>query len=1020
MSDEEPYGTTPLPTPRTAGAGNGGCPIKVTFDDSVSKVFETSRAQQPQSQTMANFEAQRSDRCINGAVVDVNQHFVVYAVKNGLIRVLHRHSTMRALLRAHKNQVVTDIRFFQEGDVLASASASEDRSSVIIWRVFERTSEILSEILLEITTSNFSISRVVWHPFNPNQFWMIHTTPAGGSSNKKQRKTIATLVETTRLVTHPHETENHAVCDFYSDGVIMDNAVQLVDNAFGSLADLKWSGRETRHVVTCHETGEIALWDLKRVVADSDSPQGVLTPTCISVLRDEVAQSPSSSWSRILFLLHDDVASKKGTASGDDDALTTCFVTAADNNRVLTLWSPFKANGGKPNKLQVLTLEKPSPSYLVDVCYMAAAPGDASPPACFIIMADRYEGKIFAFHCKSVWSSGAGSKKALLVGCDYVVPFQTQYPIYSWSTTSVPTADIAEEEITEQGGLIFDMKLFAYQPTYVQSLTLTALSCLPPENSWTDPTPGVSYERLAPSSTTQDGAAYASAHVSEIASDDGNNMEYDEEYEIDDVDEEGENGNGDDFEDAYEDAPEASALPAPAGFGSSSSSAAPTPLSNNPFANWLGSIATKSGAPPPPPPLPPPPPSEPTPPPPPPPPTVVEPAPASAPQSLLSPIQLLGLTKKKDDASPAVAVPEPEAEKAFSDKNQNQKGKSKSPKPGRPSPAPQRQQETGASDVSNGDKISANQVRNVIRDEFNNNILPQLETTIRTSLASAVVRPIQSSISSLSKDGIRADTDALAASMSNSVDEPLRAAFASSMKTVLIPTLESVTNQVFAQISERLEQGMASKSAADTTTSLGPSKELEAISSQLTTMTALVAELTNEVQTLRATVAAQQQQQASPVSPPVPPAPYPSSVSPVESKRNEIRTLLDAKNYQQAFTVAVSANQSELVLFCCSNLDVTEVLGGESPSLSQPILLCLMQQLGAVLASSSASTLELELEWMQEIAYALEPNDPQIKNHVPRVLQDIVASINRRMEQADPGLRAKLRRLLQVVRGMQM
>lgn len=153
----------------------------------------------------------------------VNQHFVVYAVKKGLIRVLHRHSTLRSLLRAHSEQTVTDIQFFQDGDVLATAGSSPTSSKIVVWRIFERSPEICSEILLEISTSHLFMTRVVWHPFNPNQFWMLHTA---NTTNKKQ---LATLVETTRIMTTPDEIHNHAVADFCSNTLLMHGRSDAID-----------------------------------------------------------------------------------------------------------------------------------------------------------------------------------------------------------------------------------------------------------------------------------------------------------------------------------------------------------------------------------------------------------------------------------------------------------------------------------------------------------------------------------------------------------------------------------------------------------------------------------------------------------------------------------------------------------------------------------------------------------------------------------------------------------------------
>ena len=106
----EGVGTTALPT------SSAGSPVRVYLDTAVLM----QSAAQPQASSLANFDAAAYEDTINGKRIDINQHLIVYVVKNGLIRVLHRHTPMKTLLRAHKEQHVTDLQFFQDGDVLAT------------------------------------------------------------------------------------------------------------------------------------------------------------------------------------------------------------------------------------------------------------------------------------------------------------------------------------------------------------------------------------------------------------------------------------------------------------------------------------------------------------------------------------------------------------------------------------------------------------------------------------------------------------------------------------------------------------------------------------------------------------------------------------------------------------------------------------------------------------------------------------------------------------------------------------
>jgi hypothetical protein len=148
----------------------------------------------------------------------------------------------------------------------------------------------------------------------------------------------------------------------------------------------------------------------------------------------------------------------------------------------------------------------------------------------------------------------------------------------------------------------------------------------------------------------------------------------------------------------------------------------------------------------------------------------------------------------------------------------------------------------------------------------------------------------------------------------------------------------------------------------------------------------------------------------------------PPAVVKLEQTRNEVGHLLSQERYEAAFTKAVSASTADMAVYACAHADLGKVLGGASPALSQPILLCLMQQLGSALpAASSPDVLSTELAWLQEIALTLNPAEPSIQRHVPSVLQQLVGSINATMASEGNGqVRRKLQMLLQVLRGMQL
>jgi enhancer of mRNA-decapping protein 4 len=228
------------------------------------------------------------------------------------------------------------------------------------------------------------------------------------------------------------------------------------------------------------------------------------------------------------------------------------------------------------------------------------------------------------------------------------------------------------------------------------------------------------------------------------------------------------------------------------------------------------------------------------------------------------------------------------------------------------------------------------------------------------------------------------------------------------MKTVLVPAFESATRQMFLQVASSLEKGLATQQ---------PTDSMEGLTAKLDEMARAMESLSLEVAQLRSAVASSQG-----VRPASPFGATSRAVPPPDSKqatRDGIIALLQKQDYEAAFTKALTASTVDMAVFCCKNSSVSDVLGGSSPALTQPILLCLMQQLGAVLVSSKDDELQMILVWLQEIGLTLDPTYHLINTHVPGVLQQLVASIDTKMAEGDPKLRRPLQMLLQVIRGMQ-
>ena len=1099
--NDEPFGTTSIPT----GA------FSLTFDE--SKLEESFFgggsngavvAQQPQTQAFATYEATKNETLdplitLNGSLIDVNTHFVVYALKNGLIRVLHRQSAMRALLRGHSNQVVTDITFFHDGDTLATVGndKASQKSTLIVWRVYENPPEIGSERLLEITNLDFggapdlTMSRLEWHPFNPNQFWMTHSTATS--------KQVATLVETTRIQTkmvlhqdpkdkNP-QPRQHAACQWHSPYCVMENAIQLrqqdSSGVDGQLVDLCWSGRDARHVLSVHKNGNIVLWDLKAKEGngleanededeneDTDSGDSTIQPKKLFLLKEAGVEH-----SRCMFLPHEQ-AVELHSNNEDLESITTCFVTASDTNSKITIWSAFcqkkqtdqysPRKTVNPTKLQEISFGNPSlSSFILDICFGPTNLNGKQPPSSFLVLGSRDTGKLYALHIKAEWSSQSADSP-LCSGVDYMVPFSLKHPVYSWSVVCCPTEDVADDDddfSSSRSG--FDIKTFAYQSKAVQCLTVTSNMALPPKDNSSNDASSSIYTLKALE------GPYAAASAS-------NEPTYEEdEYDVD--------------EDAEEEIVDAPTTAAPTAVPATSGGLFPGAA--NPFANWLGAIAGGSNVPdakkttedetlptPPAPsdlPMPPgitqqappgmmaPPPG-------------ISPTPAATnenEENFLNPLEFLtktmGVTptvdtitsvqaskeKKKKSSKPNNKSPRrsrsPKQQEGNNKKGNKNNSANKTPFPdgnvtilkraltaspplpsdpsvlsdpallaaaGIPipptTPAIVQQQPVVVAPTVDP-SVLEEQVQKAVIAAMSDLVVPAVRKSVQESFAT-LARPLHKSMDSLTKNGVSVDSDDLKEALD--VETPLKAAFADSLKNILVPSLQSITGQVLQQVQASMPKPPPPPK--------DDSKLLAAVVQQLQTMTSKMDALSSEVQGLRKTVseqtavaaaqaeaAAKQKRSGSSGS-----GNNPSQNNNIDELqiRNLIDVLLSKGKFEEAFTKAVATNTPQMTVYCCARSDLRNVL--TDGVLSQPILICLMQHLSAALAKSqSPQELQIELAWLQEITLTLNPNDPSIVQHVPKVLRGLVSNVNARLQMEGSGhFRRPLQMLLNSLMGMQL
>mmetsp|Transcript_26144 Transcript_26144/g.41060 ORF Transcript_26144/g.41060 Transcript_26144/m.41060 type:complete len:1029 (-) Transcript_26144:78-3164(-) len=1025
--------STPLPS-STIGSG-------AIYSPSGS----SSSPQQPRAAPVAHFASLPNDGIGNvrekspaiptsGRLLAANSKYIAYAVKKGLVRVIDRHTAAKTLLRGHADETrIVDAAFFgtegtaqrKEGisalwnqlcnnattnndggggnapqhappaaasDVLATVGGMKDSACVLIWKIKssdDDDNDLEAEKLFELRYPH--ATRIVWHPFNPNRFLLLTRTYDEGEWDNSQRS-VASIVDTSRL--NKTFKDGYALCDC-GDDKVLNGAAQFYVSANENTGanDVSWSHvKDARHVFTGHDDGKVRLWDLTK----NDGS----TVSCLHELdvASGMEESSDKRVTRVLFL-------SQYESADSDESMTPPFIVGTDSNQTITLWSGFPSNGDAPQRLRVFRLADVDPTSLVSVemCPSPYRPpvSSSSPsiPSSFLLLAERKKGCVHALHLDTEWKEG--SSTVVVKGFDYVSTLNVVHPVYSLciAPTEESGASLEEEK---------DVELCCIQSKAVQVLTLSAAMCAAPSKD----VGGTERGDLANGVTLID--------LPTEVSDEEAFEDFEDEYEMEDEVEYSTNHSGGIDED--EDVEETPVVVPTA-----------TMAEPNAFSNWLGAIANPIPVP-----------SVPAPPvpatkvksPTPPPglgfPTILPPlppAPDVSDSQFLSPMQILSgsenkaepskkAKKKKETAKKASTPAAPIAPVAILKREEPKKEAVVAPIPQK-SAAPQKKVDVGSSSDGNVEAVISSYMKSheaematVIRKA----VASEVETAVRSNMRGVEKAAEQAVQRALAADGkfekkLEKQAKESAAMAAKEAVAAMQAPIVSSlhqvMREVMIPSYESATRQMFHQISTSVEKGLAQRPANDASSSAS----LQAMSEQMMKMAVAIQTLSNEVLELRGEVkargkadAAAQQSQQTKTKPDV---------------RGEIVHLCQLNRFEEAFTKAVSASDGDIVLFACKSADSSAVFGGDSVGISQPILICLMQQLGAILVTiTDAADFKILLAWLQEIAVTIDPTDASIQRHVASVVQQLLANINSKMANCDHAFRRPLQTLMQVIRGL--
>jgi len=663
--------TTPLPSSPTTQA--------VIY----SPTATTGQYKQPRTAPIAHFTSLPNDGIGNetlakktspavlptaGRLLAVNSSYIAYAVKKGLVRVIDRNSGAKTLLRGHDERTrMVDAAFFGENanrtegvggvwdelleqkggnsnstvsaptmppsaasDVLATIGGMGDSSTVLIWRIHSASSKSLAaDKLLEVQFNR--VNRLVWHPFNPNRFLLLHRRSSVSDDDDDDDdgdhgRTVATLVETTSLVTKPHATGGHEVYknDPGAVGVIpgMTSLTNQNEDAtvLAGANDITWSNTDAKHVLTGHEDGHVRLWDLTRTAtgaAEEEIPLSSRSSIACAAKMSVVGACSTAGMeesqqregvTRVIFL-----SQYQDSKSRVMDTITPPFVTGMNVNHTVTLWSSFTSNNGSngntgikmPSRLRVFGLTSIDTTTLSSMMSMELIPAPYRPPlgdedatttapSSFVVLADRKVGIMHALHLDTEWKQNdteaaddaapednAASLAVAVKGFDHVTTLSVVHPIYSFcvapsssSASAVGPPGLGKNGLKEER----HVDLCCIQSKAVQMLTLSAEMCVAPTvvpNGGSDLAMGVTLMNLPEVVGDDDEVTEGEVDYEEFEEKELEEEEFEDDYEMEE--EEGAQYSTNDSEEEDDD-----------------DAVMPIPAASEPaaFSNWLGAIAS--------------------------------------------------------------------------------------------------------------------------------------------------------------------------------------------------------------------------------------------------------------------------------------------------------------------------------------------------------------------------------------------------------------------------------------------
>ncbi|XP_062222153.1 enhancer of mRNA-decapping protein 4-like [Phragmites australis] len=258
-----------------------------------------------------------------------------------------------------------------------------------------------------------------------------------------------------------------------------------------------------------------------------------------------------------------------------------------------------------------------------------------------------------------------------------------------------------------------------------------------------------------------------------------------------------------------------------------------------------------------------------------------------------------------------------------------------------------------------------------------------------------------------------------------SVKQVLQDALRTSFESLLVPAFEQSCKTMFEQVDGAFQKGMSEHTvaiqqqveAAHTPLALTLKETINSASSITQSFSS---ELLDGHRKLLALVAsgnakAHNTNALQPINGPM--GGPPEVEAPLDPMK-ELGRLISERKFDEAFTMALQRSDVSIVSWLCSQVDLRALCAMVPVPLNQGVLLALLQQLAVDLSNETSR----KVQWMTDVAMAINPTDQMIAVHVRPIFEQVYNQLvlQRSLPTTNPSDGTSIRVIMHVINSVQL